>query len=146
MSVRFSSLKLGLSGFKPGTVSSTDQHSTNFTNNLNVFGFRFPLYKLHYPNTYLRKYMTFKEVKQLNLIGAMKTFTKPNQNLCMEERLTILKKLRDKRVTIMKNYNINICLNKIQREFFDKNSYKAKYKSTQRIRIWCKESRSLTIE
>ena len=51
--------------------------------------------------TYLRKYMTFKVVNQLNPIGAMKTFTKPNCNLCMEERLTILKKIRDKRVTIM---------------------------------------------
>ena len=51
--------------------------------------------------TDLRKYMTFKVVKQLSLIGAMKTFTKPNCNICMEERLTILKKLRDKRVTIM---------------------------------------------
>ena len=28
--------------------------------------------------TYLRKYMTLKLVKQLNTIGAMKTFTKPN--------------------------------------------------------------------
>ena len=45
--------------------------------------------------------MTFKVVKQLNQIGAMKTFTKPDCNLCMEERLTILKKLRDKCVTIM---------------------------------------------
>ena len=35
--------------------------------------------------TYLRKYMTFKVVKQLNLIGAIKTFTKTNCNLCMEE-------------------------------------------------------------
>ena len=42
--------------------------------------------------TDLRKYMTFKVVKQLNTIGAMKTFAKPNCNLCMEERLTILKK------------------------------------------------------
>ena len=49
----------------------------------------------------LRKYMTFKVVKQLNTIGTMKTFTKHNCNLCMEERLMILKKLRDKRVTIM---------------------------------------------
>ena len=49
----------------------------------------------------LRKYIMFKVVKQINLIGAMKTFTKPNCNICMEERLTILKKLRDKRVTIM---------------------------------------------
>ena len=40
--------------------------------------------------TDIRKYMTFKVVKQLNLIGAMKTFMKPNCNLCMEERLTIL--------------------------------------------------------
>ena len=51
--------------------------------------------------TDLRKYMTFKVVKQLNTIGAMKTFTKPNCNICMEERLTILKKICDKRVTIM---------------------------------------------
>ena len=34
------------------------------------------------PRKYLRKYMTFKVVKQLNQIGAMKTFTKPNCNLC----------------------------------------------------------------
>ena len=53
--------------------------------------------------TDLRKYMTFKVVKQLNTIGEMQTFTKPNCNLCMEECLTILKKLRDKRVTIMNN-------------------------------------------
>ena len=45
--------------------------------------------------------MTFKIVKQLNLIGAMKTFTKPNCNLFIEELLTILKKLCDKCVTIM---------------------------------------------
>ena len=40
--------------------------------------------------TDLRKYMTFKVVKQLNLVHAMKKSTKPNDNLCMEERLTIL--------------------------------------------------------
>ena len=51
--------------------------------------------------TDLRKYMMFKIVNQLNPIGAMKTFTKPNCNLCMEERLKIPKTLRDKRVTIM---------------------------------------------
>ena len=34
--------------------------------------------------TYLPKYMTFKVVKRLNHIGTMKTFTKPNFNLCME--------------------------------------------------------------
>ena len=49
----------------------------------------------------------FKVVKQLNLIGAMKTFTKPNCNLCMQEQLTILKKIRDKRVTVM-NKNLDI--------------------------------------
>ena len=43
--------------------------------------------------TYLLKYMTIKVVKQLNPIGKMKTFTKPNCNLSTEERLTILKKL-----------------------------------------------------
>ena len=57
--------------------------------------------------TDLRKYMKFKVVNQLNLIGAIKTSTKPNCNLCMEERLTVLKKLRGKRVTIMNN-NLDI--------------------------------------
>ena len=51
--------------------------------------------------TDLRKYITFKVVKQLNPIGTMKTFTIPNCNLCMQERLTILKNLSDKRVTVM---------------------------------------------
>ena len=37
-------------------------------------------------HTDIRKYMTFKVVNELNPIGAMKTFTKPNCNLCMEER------------------------------------------------------------
>ena len=62
-------------------------------------------FEQHFNNTTsrtdLRKYMTFRVVKQINPIGAMKTFKKPNCILCMEERLTILKKLRDKRVTIM---------------------------------------------
>ena len=57
--------------------------------------------------TNLRNYMTFKIVKQLNTIGTMNTFMKPNCKLCMEERLTILKKLRDKHVTIM-NKNSDI--------------------------------------
>ena len=52
-------------------------------------------------HTYLRKCMTFKILKQLNPIGAMKIFTRPNCNLCMQEPLTILKKLREKRVTVM---------------------------------------------
>ena len=51
--------------------------------------------------TNLRKCMTFKVIKQLNTIAAMKTFTKSNCNLCMHKRLTILKMLRDKRVTVM---------------------------------------------
>ena len=51
--------------------------------------------------TDLHKYITFKVLKQLNLIGAMKTFIKPNCNLYMQEHLTISKKLRDKRVTFM---------------------------------------------
>ena len=61
----------------------------------------------HFNNTKsrtdLRKCMTFKILNQLIPIGAMKTFTKPNCKLCMQERLTILKKLRDKRVTVMNN-------------------------------------------
>ena len=59
-------------------------------------------------HTDLSKYMKFKVVKQLNPIGAMKTFTKPNCNICMQESLTILKNLCDKRVTVMnKNSEIN---------------------------------------
>ena len=57
--------------------------------------------------TDLRKYMTFKVVNQLNPIGAMKKITKPNCNLCMEEHLTILKKLREKLVTVV-NKNSDI--------------------------------------
>ena len=55
----------------------------------------------------LRKYMKFKIIKQLNPIYAMKTFTKPYCNLCMEERLTIPKNLRDKGVMVM-NKNSDI--------------------------------------
>ena len=65
--------------------------------------------------------MTFKLVKQLNPIGIMKTFTKPNFNLCMEERLIIPKELRDKHVTVM-NKNLEIygaCRHKTTfRQFF----------------------------
>ena len=53
--------------------------------------------------TDIREYMTFKVVKKLYPIGTMKEFTKPNCNLCMQEHLTILKKLCDKHVTVMKN-------------------------------------------
>ena len=65
--------------------------------------------------TDLRKYMPFKVVMQINLIGAMKTFTKLNCNICMEEHLTILKKLCGKHITIM-NKNLEIygsCRHKI---------------------------------
>ena len=51
--------------------------------------------------TELHKYMTFKVLKQLNSIVSMKTFTKPNCNLCMQKRLTILKMIHDKVVTVM---------------------------------------------
>ena len=51
----------------------------------------------------LLKYMTFQVVKQLNLIGAMKTVTKPNCNQFIEERLTIHKNICEKCVTIMNN-------------------------------------------
>ena len=61
----------------------------------------------HFNNTTsrtdLRKCMTFKVIKQLNPIGAIRTFTKPNCNLCMQERLMILKKIRDKRDIVMNN-------------------------------------------
>ena len=73
------------------------------------------------PCKYLRKFMTFKVVKHINPIVTMKTFTKSNCNLCMEECLTILKKLRDKCVTIINN-NLEIygaCRHKTTfRQFF----------------------------
>ena len=47
--------------------------------------------------------MRFKVVNRLKPIGAMKTFTKPNYNLCIEEHLTILKNLHEKCVTIINN-------------------------------------------
>ena len=53
--------------------------------------------------TDLRKYITFEVVKQLNPIGTMKKFTKPNCNICMNKRLTVLKNLCDKRVMVMNN-------------------------------------------
>ena len=40
---------------------------------------------------YLCKFTTFKVVNHLNPIGAMKIYTKPKYNLCMEEGLTIHK-------------------------------------------------------
>ena len=58
-------------------------------------------------HTDLHKCMTFKVINQLNPIGAMETFTKPNCNLCMQERLTIMKELREKRDTVM-NTNLDI--------------------------------------
>ena len=57
--------------------------------------------------TDLRKYMTCKVVNQLNPISTMKTFTKPNYNFCMEECLTVPKKLSGKRVMVM-NKNSDI--------------------------------------
>ena len=72
----------------------------------------------HFNNTTsrtdIRKCITFKVLKQLNPIGVMKRFTKPYCNLCMQERLTILKKLRNKRVMVMnKNSEIyGACRNK----------------------------------
>ena len=48
--------------------------------------------------------MTFKVVNQFNLIVKMKTFMKCNCNQCMEEHLTILKKLREKCVLVMNKF------------------------------------------
>ena len=49
--------------------------------------------------------MTFKVVKQLNPVGAMKFYMKPNCNICMHEHFMVLNKLCDKRVTVMnKNF------------------------------------------
>ena len=42
-------------------------------------------------HTDLHKFMTLNLVNQLNQIGAMESFTKPNYNLFIEKHLTILK-------------------------------------------------------
>ena len=64
-------------------------------------------FKSNTSDTYLRKCMAFKVVKHINPLGSMKSFTKNNCNLCIEECLTILKKLCDKRATLMNN-NLDI--------------------------------------
>ena len=48
--------------------------------------------------------MTFKVVDYLNPIVSMQLVKKPNCNFCTEERLTILKKLRDKKVTLINSF------------------------------------------
>ena len=62
---------------------------------------------LHHTWSLWTIYSPFKVIKQLNPIGVMETSTKPNCNICMQERLTILKKIRDKRVIVM-NKNLKI--------------------------------------
>ena len=52
-------------------------------------------------HTDLHECMTFKAVNQTNPFGLIKSFVKTNYNICLEERLTILKKICDKRVTLM---------------------------------------------
>ena len=67
-------LRLLNNGKKPDSFAAHFEHHFNNTT----------------PGIDLRKYTTFKAVKQLNPIFAMKTFTKTKRNLCMEERLPIL--------------------------------------------------------
>ena len=68
--------------------------------------------------------MALKVVKQINPVGKMQTFTKPNCNLCLQERLTIFKKLSGKRVTVMnKNTEIHgACRHKTTFHRFFKNT------------------------
>ena len=51
----------------------------------------------------IRKYMAFKEVNQIKLIGEMKSFKKSNCNIRTQEHLTILKHLHDKNATLIDN-------------------------------------------
>ena len=60
-------------------------------------------FKYTTPHIELSKCITFKVVKQINPIGSIKTYTKNNCNIYMDERLATLKGLRDKRITLMKN-------------------------------------------
>ena len=81
----FDILHLLKNGQKSDKFSAHSEHHTNSTTS----------------HKDLRNYMTFKVVNQIKPIGVMKKFKKPNRHICMEERLKILKKIRDKRVTIM---------------------------------------------
>ena len=58
-------------------------------------------FKYTIPHTELCKCMPFKVVKHLNSIGTMKQIVKPRCNRFTEEILTILKRLRNKRVTLV---------------------------------------------
>ena len=53
--------------------------------------------------TVLRKFTAFKVVNYINPIGTMKIFMKNNCSLCVEEYLTMYKRICDKCVTLMKN-------------------------------------------
>ena len=53
--------------------------------------------------TDLRKCIKFKVVNHLNQIEAMKSLMEPNCNIFIEGKLTTLKKLRDKCVTLTNN-------------------------------------------
>ena len=70
----------------------SDSFATHFVQHFNTTTSR----------TDLCKHMAFKAVRQINPIGGMKKATKPNCNICMEERLTILKNICDKHVTFTK--------------------------------------------
>ena len=59
----------------------SDSFATNFKHH----------FKYTISRTDLRKLMVLKLVKNIKLIGPIKISTKHNCNLCMEERLTILK-------------------------------------------------------
>ena len=58
--------------------------------------------KQNMSHNYLRNCMYLELLKELNLIGEMKSYTKTNFNICVEERLTFLKNICDKNVTLKK--------------------------------------------
>ena len=68
--------------------------------------------------------MMFKVVKQVNNIGVMESFTKPNLNLRIEEHLKIPKNLRE-RIATMMNKIYQIC-----GAFQNKNSFHQSFLST----------------
>ena len=67
----------------------------------------YPVTTIYAERAYLRECIIFKVVNNLKPISSMQFFTKPNCNLCMEERLTILKNIHEKRVMLM-NKNVDI--------------------------------------
>ena len=83
--------------FNVQIILNNRQKSESFTANYDQ------QFKSNMSINYLHNCIIFKLVKQINSIGDMNSFTKPNFMLCMEEWLNMLKNIRDQNITLMNN-------------------------------------------